>query len=449
MGSKDSDRQPQNGAARQEVNGRPETKELLAFREFSKAIASDMDLEGVLTASLEKLLGVFEVAETGAVFLYQPGPDRLVAECTLGYDTDALNQVSFRSGESIVGKVFRLGQCRLYATLQKVTEATADMTPENRACFERAMCDCRQPRSVVCVPLICGDARIGVVVLENWRGRGEFSESDLELAWALVNLVAVAADRARLVLEIKDGRTVMENLSRLQQDIMATLSHEMRTPLASIKGYASALLLDEVQWDMKTKREYLEVIMEESDKLGEIVADLLDASVIDAGRLSIEKEPTQLGRLAQEVVDEVAPRTEKHRFLASFAPGFPVVDADSGRIRRVLFNVVDNAVKYSPGGGLVVVRGQVSENEVIISVADQGQGIAPEHLNRLFERFFRVKFTSGQHVVGSGLGLPIARNIVEAHGGRIWAESTPGEGTAVYFTLPRGGLSNGVDTADD
>ena len=261
--------------------------------------------------------------------------------------------------------------------------------------------------------------------------------------------VAVAADRAQLAREIKRNREVMEHASRLQQYIMDALSHEMRTPLASIKGYASALLLDEVQWDERTEREYLEIIMEESDKLGEIVADLLDASIIDAGQLQIEKEPTLLTRLAQEVIDEVARRSDMHRFLVSFPPGFPVVDADSGRIRRVLFNLVDNAVKYSPGGGLVVVNGRVRENEVIISVADQGQGIAPEHLNRLFERFFRVKFISGQHVVGSGLGLPIARNIVEAHGGRIWAESRLGEGTTVYLTLPLGGLSTAVETADD
>jgi signal transduction histidine kinase len=325
----------------------------------------------------------------------------------------------------------------------------ADMTPENRARFERAMCDSEQPRSVVCVPLICGDARIGAVVLESWKGRGEFSKSDLELAGVLVNLVAVAADRAQLAWEIKRNREVMEHARSLQQHIMDALSHEMRTPLASIKGYASALLLDEVQWDERTEREYLETIVEESDKLGEIVADLLEASIIDAGRLRIEKEPTLLTRLAQEVVDEVARRSDTHRFLVSFPSGFPVVDADSGRIRRVLFNLVDNAVKYSPGGGLVVVNGQVRENQVIISVADQGQGIAPEHLNRLFERFFRVKFISGQHVVGSGLGLPIARNIVEAHGGRIWAESRLGEGVTVYFTLPLGGLSAGVDTADD
>lgn len=449
MGSNDSGQQLKIGSKRQEIGGQSATKELVAFREFSRTIASDMDLGTLLKTTLEKLLGAFEAAEAGAVFLYQVGPDRLVAECALGYDTDAVCQASLQSGESIVGKVFQLGQGGLYATPQQVAEATADMTPENRAYFEQAICDSKQPRSVVCVPLICGDAKTGAVVLEIWRGCSEFSKSDLELAQALVNLVAVAADRAQLAQEIKRNREVMEHASRLQQDIMATLSHEMRTPLASIKGYASALLLDEVQWDERTEREYLEIIMEESDKLGEIVADLLDASIIDAGRLKIEKEPTLLARLAQQVVDEVAPHTDKHRFLVSFSPGFPIVDADSGRIRRVLFNLVDNAVKYSPGGGLVVVNGQVRENEVIIRVADQGQGIAPEHLNRLFERFFRVKFISGQHVVGSGLGLPIARNIVEAHGGHIWAESKPGEGTTVYFTLPRGGLSNGVEAADN
>ncbi len=112
------------------------------------------------------------------------------------------------------------------------------------------------------------------------------------------------------------------------------------------------------------------------------------------------------------------------------------MDADPDRIVQVLRNLLDNAVKYSPQGGLVVVRGELRESEVVISVADQGIGIAPEYLNRLFERFFRVKTGLGRHVVGSGLGLPIARNVVENHGGRIWAESQVGRGSTFYFTLP-------------
>jgi signal transduction histidine kinase len=141
------------------------------------------------------------------------------------------------------------------------------------------------------------------------------------------------------------------------------------------------------------------------------------------------------------VVESMTSRTQKHRFLVDFPPRFPIVDADPHRIEQVLRNLVDNAVKYSPDGGLVIVQGTVSEDEVEISVADQGVGIAPEHLNRLFEKFFRVESGLGHHVVGSGLGLPIARTIVESHGGHIWAESQVGEGTTLYFTLPLKGPS--------
>jgi signal transduction histidine kinase len=122
--------------------------------------------------------------------------------------------------------------------------------------------------------------------------------------------------------------------------------------------------------------------------------------------------------------------------MVDFPSPFPIVDADPQRVTQVLRNLLDNAVKYSPNGGLVVVRGEAGETEIVLSVADQGEGIAPEHLNRLFEKFFRIKSGLGRHVVGTGLGLPIARTIVETHGGRIWAESQLGQGTTFYFTIP-------------
>jgi signal transduction histidine kinase len=121
------------------------------------------------------------------------------------------------------------------------------------------------------------------------------------------------------------------------------------------------------------------------------------------------------------------------------------VYADPRRIEQVLRNLLDNAVKYSPAGGLVVARGQATDDEVIVSVADEGVGIAPEHLNRLFEKFFRVKSPLNQQVRGSGLGLPVSRTIVENHGGRIWAESELGKGTTIYFSLPRRGLDAGIE----
>ncbi|MGE5602003.1 MAG: sensor histidine kinase, partial [Nitrososphaerales archaeon] len=158
--------------------------------------------------------------------------------------------------------------------------------------------------------------------------------------------------------------------------------------------------------------------------------------MIDAGFLRLELQPVRLPRLALAVLEDFAHLDTGHKFVADFAPDFPIVDADPQRMTQVLRNLIDNAVKYSPDGGLVVVRGVARPTEVELSVADQGVGIAPEHLNRLFEKFFRVKSGLGRHVVGTGLGLPIARAIVESHGGRIWAESTVGQGTTLFFTVP-------------
>jgi signal transduction histidine kinase len=417
--------------------------------EFFGELEHHPEMEAIIATLLDKALAVIVPAETGTVFLFKPGPDRLVVHRASGYRTDSMQQMSYRPGEPIAGRVLQTGHAEFYSTPQETREALGKMGLQNRACFERAMPGHDCPHSMLCIPLACCEAKMGVLSLENWQGTEAFSEADLQLVDALAHVAALAADRARLARELQQERTILEGAAESQQEIMSTLSHEMRTPLASIKGYASAMLLDGVEWPEKTVREYLQIIVEESDKLGEITADLLDVAVIDAGRLKIELEPTLLPRLAEGVVEELRRHTDKHRFLVSFPQHFPIVDADASRIRRVLFNLLDNAVKYSAEGGLVVIRGQVQENKVVVSVADQGPGIAPEYLNRLFERFFRVKFVSGYHIVGSGLGLPIARNIVEAHGGRIWAESRLGEGTTISFSLPIAELSASVEGSDD
>jgi signal transduction histidine kinase len=213
----------------------------------------------------------------------------------------------------------------------------------------------------------------------------------------------------------------------------------MRTPLTSIKGYSTALLMDEVSFDSETQQGFLEIIDEECDVLQDLIHDLLESSIIDAGLLRLEPQPVRIPRLVQDVIDDITHRADGYRFLVDFPDGFPIVDADPQRISQVLRNLLD-AVKYSHGG-LVVVQGEVNGDEVVVSVADQGVGIAPEHLNRLFEKFFRIESGLGRHVVGSGLGLPICHTIVESHGGRIWAESKLGEGSTFYFTLPLQGIS--------
>ena len=124
------------------------------------------------------------------------------------------------------------------------------------------------------------------------------------------------------------------------------------------------------------------------------------------------------------------------RIVVDFPANFPIIDADPRRIRQVILNILDNAIKYSPQGGLIVIRGEVRPTDIVVSIADQGVGISPEDLIPLFDKYFRVKAPTGYHVPGTGLGLPVARAIVETHGGRIWATSKVGEGTTLYFSIP-------------
>jgi signal transduction histidine kinase len=284
-----------------------------------------------------------------------------------------------------------------------------------------------------CVPLRHAGELVGFLLLD-WSGDSRVPSGwDESQVADLAHLAAATIVNRRRLSSIQE-RVHVEAVE-FKIDLIAMLSHEMRTPLASIKGFASTLLLDGIDWDEATRREFVEAIDEECDHLTEMVTHLLDSTVIEAGGLELRREPILLVGMVRRLINKMSKRTDRHRFVTSFGDGFPVVEADEQRILQVLTNLLDNAVKYSPDGGLIVVGGEEAPGEVIVSVADQGIGIAPEHLNKLFERFFRTN-QPNHGVSGTGLGLPIAEAIVRAHGGRIWAESVLGEGTTLSFSLP-------------
>lgn len=283
----------------------------------------------------------------------------------------------------------------------------------------------------LCIPLRSENELLGAIVVT-----GDVSDAlllDDALVFAVADLLATAIE-ARIRLT-REHAALLTEASKLKLDAISMLSHEMRTPLASIKGYASALLLEDVDWDEATRTEFLQTIEDESDRMTRLIEGILESASIEANSMRIDLEPVLLPQIARRVVERMAIRTDIHRFVVMFPPSFPVVEADAGKVEQVLTNLIDNAVKYSPDGGLTVVRGDILPEEVVISVVDQGTGIEPEDLNKLFERFFRA--SSGRHrVSGTGLGLPISAAIVRAHGGRIWAESQVGRGTTLSFTIP-------------
>jgi signal transduction histidine kinase len=197
--------------------------------------------------------------------------------------------------------------------------------------------------------------------------------------------------------------------------------------------------------DDETRERFLRNIDEAADRLSRLIGELLSASRIEAGRLEINLQPLDLGRLVTEVLERLHLEASSYRLVAQLPPRKLVVQADSDQVERVLLNLLTNAIKFSPEGGTVTVGVQWTEASpgVLVSVADQGSGIPPERLDRVFDKFYRVGDDLVKKTNGVGLGLYICKNIVEQHGGRIWVESTPGEGSTFKFTLPQDGPARG------
>lgn len=229
-----------------------------------------------------------------------------------------------------------------------------------------------------------------------------------------------------------------ENLARnesLRKSMIADISHELRTPLASQRGYLEALEDGIIPFD----RESLEVLARNNLLLSRLVEDLRQLALADAGQLELHPQALDIERALRQAAAgfELGFREKEVSVTFSLSRDLPKVKADPERLSQVIGNLLQNALAYSPRGGDIVLAARHENDEVLVSVTDRGPGIAEEELSMIFERFYRIDRSRARESGGSGLGLSIARSLVEAHGGRIWAESEPGKRTTISFTLPQ------------
>jgi signal transduction histidine kinase len=229
---------------------------------------------------------------------------------------------------------------------------------------------------------------------------------------------------------------VCEELNKLKSEIIAKVSHELRTPLATIKGYSTMMLNYEPRLWRSERHEYLKSIDSATDRLTSLVSQLLDMSRIEAGLMKLDRSPANITELLEEAATEAQIRSPRHKIVRNLGAGLPKVNIDASRIREVMDNLLDNAHKYSELGTKVVVSAQRDDHQLLISVADQGTGIPDDELERVFEPMYRIEQVPYPKMDGLGLGLAICKGLVEAHGGRIWAESKMGEGSTFYFSIP-------------
>jgi signal transduction histidine kinase len=282
------------------------------------------------------------------------------------------------------------------------------------------------PRSLIFMPLVSRGQTIGVAAAVSMETK-LYTTEDIPLFSELARRASVSIDNAALYRESQQA-------VRAREEVLAIVSHDLRNPLSAIMLGAS--LLQTSKTLSPDDREQIETIAVSAKRMSHLIADLLDVTRVEGGkRLPIDPAPVPLDKLFSEAEDlfraqaGVASVTIEYGYDESLPP----VYADRHRVMQVLSNLIGNSLKFTPPGGRITVRAETKDGEVLLSVADTGPGIPKRHLEDIFSPYWQAKRTER---LGAGLGLPIAKGIVEAHGGRIWAESEPGRGTCFYFTLP-------------
>ncbi len=269
--------------------------------------------------------------------------------------------------------------------------------------------------------------------LSLWLDGGSLAPSEERVLRTFAAQGALALERSALERAETRNR-VLEESDRLKSSLLSSVSHEFRTPLATIKAATTSLLSDQISWDTEARKELLSVVDEETDYLNYLVGNLLDMSRIEAGAL----KPDRQWNILAEIVDGVVVRM--HRPLRDYQldiqipDDLPLIQMDYIQMEQVFTNLLQNSAKYAPAGSTIQVGArQQDQDHILVKVVNAGPPVAADHLERIFDKFYRI--TAPEKVSGTGLGLSICKGIIEAHGGRIWAENQP-QGFAFVFTLP-------------
>jgi two-component system, OmpR family, phosphate regulon sensor histidine kinase PhoR len=282
-------------------------------------------------------------------------------------------------------------------------------------------------------------------LVERVEGDGQVLDYELKLPelserWLQINAAVIsnsAGEREGVILVFHD-LTRLKQLERTREEFVANVSHELRTPLSLIKGYVETLL-DGARNDPEVAERFLKIIERNTSRLDLLIQDLLTISALEAGRIKLNLQPVELRPLVEKVfADLKPPAAAKNMTLVNSLPDLAAT-ADADRLEQVLANLVDNAIKYGRAQGTVTVGGKRADDGTIeIFVQDDGPGIPPEALDRIFERFYRVDKARSREQGGTGLGLSIVKHIVQSHGGQVRVKSDPGQGATFFFTLPAG-----------
>ena len=403
-------------------------EQLEALAEVGKAISSTLDPDEVLGTIV---LHAVELSGADGGSLMEYDQESGLFRVRTAYGTDpgtiaALKTTRIHVDETVVGSAARSGSAIQVPDLAKV-----ELDPHLRVLHEAGW------RSLVAVPLTHSGRTVGVLVVRR-KSTGAFSDETCGMLSAFASQSAVALVNARLYRELEQQRAELAVTSQHKSEFLASMSHELRTPLNAVIGF-SEVLLERMFGDLNERQEdYLQDILSAGRHLLELLNDVLDLSKVEAGRMELEPSTFPVAEALQPVVALLRERATQNdiSLLLDVAPDLPQVTADQLRLKQVLLNLVGNAVKFTPVGGTVTVAVRREDDQLTVTVADTGPGIAPEDQERIFDSF-QQGTRAASATEGTGLGLTLTRRIVELHGGRVWVTSDPGAGSTFGFSLPQ------------
>jgi signal transduction histidine kinase len=405
-------------------------EQLQALGEVSQAVNSSLDLPTVLTSIVSHAVQL-SGADGGAIYEFDEATQKFLVRATYQMEDEmiaALRANPIGLGEGAVGQA---AVVREPVQISDILEGSP-YTDRMRDVAARVGL-----RAVLAVPLLREDRIAGGLVVRR-RSPGEFAPETVALLGTFAAQSAVAIQNARLFRELEEKRNQLETAGRHKSEFLASMSHELRTPLNAIIGF-SEVLAERMFGELGPKQaQYVQVILSSGRHLLALINDILDLSKVEAGRLELVLTTFELHGALESALALVRERATRHGLMLELTMDSHLTDvvADERKVKQILLNLLSNAVKFTPEGGRVQVNAAAVDGMAEISVADTGIGIAPEDQEVIFEEFRQVGSDYARNPEGTGLGLALARKLVELHGGRIWVKSQVGQGSTFTFTIP-------------
>lgn len=400
---------------------RRENDRMLALHRVSAVLAAQTDPSGILD---EILRSAVRLLDAGAASLFIWVPEAGVLRNVRDHQVPPGGASrTLRPGQGIAGKAFTTVRPHLVNDYAEQPDAGPGPLGAGQ-------------RSAIAVPLVRQGEAVGVLALRSYDPDRRFTDEDGHLLTLFADLAAASLVAAEAFEKQRAAAIESERLSRAKSDFVSIVSHEFRTPLTGIQGFSEMIRDDDLA--LPEIKEYAAEIHREAERLGRMITEMLDLDRMESGRMAIHAEPLDLGALIRTVATKIGPTAPQHPIELRLGGSVGQIPADSDKITQVLTNLIGNAIKYSPAGGPIVVTTVRAARAVEVSIRDHGLGIPPEAREAVFERYSRIESGMTRHIQGTGLGLPIVRQIVDLHGGRAWIAHTDGPGTDVRFSLPLG-----------